>query len=149
MKILQFQGEYRWLSNFVPCKIIIKGVTYKSVEHAYMSEKSDNPEWKKICQEIEKPGEVKRRSRSIQLVDDWNNKKIKVMMDCINQKYNQEPYKSKLLATGDVFIQEGNNWHDIFWGVDLSTGEGLNVLGKMIMEKRNLLQKEMQNNYKE
>ena len=46
MDILEFQGEYRWLSNFSPCEIILDGITYKSVEHAYMSAKSENEEWK-------------------------------------------------------------------------------------------------------
>ena len=38
-KILQFQGEYRWLSNFAPVKIKLDGYTFASVEAAYMSAK--------------------------------------------------------------------------------------------------------------
>jgi predicted NAD-dependent protein-ADP-ribosyltransferase YbiA (DUF1768 family) len=41
-----------------------------------------------------------------------------------------------LLATGDAEIQEGNTHGDLYWGVDLHTGEGENVLGKLLMKVR-------------
>ena len=31
---------------------------------------------------------------------------------------------------------EGNTWHDVYWGVDLCTGEGENHLGKILMAQR-------------
>ena len=45
----EFKDEFRWLSNFIPCDIILDNITYSSVEHAYQSAKSDNPEWKEFC----------------------------------------------------------------------------------------------------
>ena len=33
----------------------------------------------------------------------------------------------------------GNNWGDLIWGVDIETGEGQNLLGKLIMEFRETL----------
>jgi ribA/ribD-fused uncharacterized protein len=134
--IKEFQGEYRWLSNFAPCKIILNGVEYKSVEHAYISEKSDDPEWKQFCVTTESPGELKKASRSIQLVVNWDTIKVDVMKTCIDQKFNQSPYKQKLIGTGNEHIQEGNMWGDTFWGVSLKTGKGQNVLGTLLMEKR-------------
>lgn len=41
-----FSGEYRWLSNFAPVKIQIGKRIFRSVEHAYQSEKSNEKEWK-------------------------------------------------------------------------------------------------------
>lgn len=70
------------------------------------------------------------------MVSNWDSLKIEVMRECINQKFNQEPYKTLLIETGDVFIQEGNFWGDTFWGVDLNTKTGENRLGEMIMEIR-------------
>jgi predicted NAD-dependent protein-ADP-ribosyltransferase YbiA (DUF1768 family) len=105
-----------------------------------MSAKSNNPNWKEICQATAKPGEVKRASKHIKLRDDWETKKIDVMWECLCQKYNQEPFKSKLMATGTKTIQEGNYWNDKFWGVCLKTGHGKNKLGRMIMKiRRDLL----------
>lgn len=139
MDILEFQGEYRWLSNFSPCEIILDGITYKSVEHAYMSAKSENEEWKLFCQTEELPGVIKKKSKNIKLIDNWDNIKVDVMQKCLVQKFNQEPYKTKLKNTGNSYIQEGNRWKDTFWGVDLNTNKGKNMLGKLIMNIREFL----------
>ena len=137
--IKEFQGKYRWLSNFAPVNIILSGIQYRSVEHAYMSEKSDELWWKYFCRDTIKPGDVKRKSKDIKLFDDWYDKRVGVMAMCIEQKYNIEPYKTNLINTGNLLIQEGNYWNDKFWGVCLKTNEGLNVLGKLIMSKREQL----------
>lgn len=133
--IKEFQKEYRWLSNFAPCTISMGGFLYPSVEHAYMSAKSNSLIWKRFCQQ-ESAGTVKRKSREIELVEDWEVLKKSVMMSCLIQKFNQEPYFSKLIETGDEYIQEGNMWGDKYWGVCLKTGVGENNLGKMIMQIR-------------
>ncbi len=149
--IEQFQGEYRWLSNFAPVKIILDGIEYASVEHAYMSAKSNGMvsyildgklyiiPWKEYCANSNNTaGQVKKASKDIELIDGWNEKKYDVMKECIKQKFNQEPYKTKLLET-TTFIQEGNTWGDVFWGVCLKTNEGENHLGKLIMSIRQYL----------
>jgi ribA/ribD-fused uncharacterized protein len=138
--IKEFQNEYRWLSNFSPCLIMLEGVKYPSVEHAYMSAKSDDVNWKMFCADSNNtPGQVKKQSKNIKLVDNWDFIKLDVMKNCLVQKYNQEPYKTKLIETGNQHIQEGNMWNDKFWGVCLKTNKGENNLGKLIMEIRNTL----------
>jgi N-glycosidase YbiA len=138
--IRKFDKAYKWLSNFAPCTIVLNGITYPSVEHAYMSAKSDDVRWYLKCTDDRiKPGTIKKLSRGILLVSNWDSLKIEVMRECLNQKFSQEPYKTLLIETGDVFIQEGNFWGDTFWGVDLETGEGENNLGKLIMKVREKL----------
>jgi len=138
--IKEFQNEYRWLSNFYPCKVIFEGVEYISVEHAYQSAKSKDSVWKKFCRDTIKPGLIKIESKKIEVDRNvWDEQKIKVMKILIDQKFNQEPFKTKLLETKDQIIQEGNRWGDTFWGVDLKTGNGKNILGKLIMKKRDQL----------
>ena len=140
--ITEFQNEYRWLSNFAPVKIKLDGLEFPSVEHAYMSAKSDDVEWKKFCSnQNNKAGDVKRQSRNITLKKDWNEIKLKVMKECVNQKFSQEPYRTKLLETGTQHIQEGNRWNDKFWGVCLKTNKGENHLGRLIMDVRSALAK--------
>ena len=139
--ITEFQNEYRWLSNFAPVKIKLDGLEFPSVEHAYMSAKSDDTEWKKFCSNPNnKAGDVKRQSRNITLKEDWNEIKLEVMANCIKQKFNIEPYRTKLLETKDKHLQEGNRWNDKFWGVCLKTNKGENNLGKLIMNVRSELQ---------
>lgn len=138
--IQEFKEEYRWLSNFAPVSIILDGVEYPTVEHAYMSAKSDDKEWKLFCSDPNnKPGAVKRKSRKIELKENWNDLKIEVMTECIRQKFSQEPYRTNLIKTYSEEIQEGNFWGDKFWGICLKTNEGENNLGKIIMEFRKTL----------
>jgi ribA/ribD-fused uncharacterized protein len=141
--IKEFQGNYRWLSNFAPVQIELNGKTYPSVEHAYMSAKSNDIIWKQFCTDSNNTaGQVKRQSRTIQLIHDWNDIKLQVMEECVKQKFNTEPYKTKLIETNDEHIQEGNNWNDKFWGICLKTNQGQNHLGKLIMSvRKELLEK--------
>lgn len=138
--IKEFQKEYRWLSNFTAVIILVHGKKYPSVEAAYMSGKSDDIKWKDFCADLKNtPGEIKRKSKTIKLISTWDEVKVPLMRHCLEQKFQKEPFRSKLITTGDQFIQEGNNWGDKFWGVDLKTGVGENILGKLIMEIRSQL----------
>lgn len=137
--IREFKDKYSWLSNFSPCFIILHGITYPSVEHAYQSEKSPDDDWKLICQ-TKRAGSVKRESKKLDIdIKEWNKIKKHVMYICLSQKFSREPFRSLLLNTGEKEIQEGNYWGDEFWGVDLKTGKGKNELGKMIMTIRDRL----------
>ncbi|MCB0705473.1 MAG: NADAR family protein [Saprospiraceae bacterium] len=133
----QFINEYRWMSNFYPCEIRYKGTLYKSVEYAYMSAKSSDKEWKKMCSDgTEKQRIIKKKSKDVDLVPNWDEIRIDVMRECLEWKFSQEPLASWLIETGDAYLEEGNNWGDHFWGVDLETGVGENNLGKLLMEIR-------------
>jgi len=151
--ILQFRGEYGYLSNFAECEIDYNGYVYPSTEHAFMAQKSDeqvlhgdHPDklkwiaWAEHCAIGGfSAGEIKRQAREVELRPDWNEVKLQVMEDVLRIKFNQEPFKSKLIATGTQEIQEGNSWGDKFWGVDLKTGVGENHLGKLLMKIRDEL----------
>jgi ribA/ribD-fused uncharacterized protein len=138
--IKEFKNEYDWLSNFFPCVICLNGRIFPSIEHAFQSEKSSDSEWKKKCQETLSPGKIKQEARKLEINrKEWDKINLKVMEICIDQKFNQEPFRTKLLETGEEEIQEGNNWNDEFWGINLKTGKGLNHLGKLIMKKRDQL----------
>jgi len=61
------------------------------------------------------------------------------MEKLVRIKFQNPEMREKLLATGDVEIEEGNTWGDTFWGVDLETGEGENRMGKILMKIRSEL----------
>ena len=137
------KDPYKWLSNMQPVDIFLKGKTYPSVEHAYMSEKSNENSWKEFCSQKEISGkQVKTYSRTIELRPDWEDVKLLVMEYCLRRKFEQEPFKSLLINTGNENIQEGNYWGDTFWGVDLKKEPniGENHLGRLIMKIRDGLQ---------
>lgn len=135
--IKEFQGKYRWLSNFWPVQIKYNNRLYSSVEHAYMSSKSHSSEWKDFCVLELDPRIVKKASNEVALRTDWEEVKENIMFELTQLKYQNTLLRKKLLKTADIHIQEGNNWNDIFWGVDIATKEGENKLGKIIMNVRN------------
>ena len=136
--ITEFRNEYGWLSNFELVEIVWESIIYPSVEHAFASAKSKEPIWKSICSDPgNSPKYIKKMGRKVDLVSNWESIKTDVMFTLLSHKFNKEPYRSKLIETGNTHIQEGNHWNDTFWGVNLKTGEGENVLGGMIMEIRN------------
>lgn len=138
--INEFRGEYDFLSNFVDCPIEMDGWVYKSVEHAYQSMKSHDKQWKTYCcDQTNSASDIKVKSKKINIRKDWDSVKYDIMKVCLIQKYNIEPFRSKLIDTGDDFIMEGNWWGDVYWGVDLKTNKGENNLGKIIMEIRDNL----------
>lgn len=140
MIIKEFQGEYRFLSNFYPAKVEFEHEIFPTVEHAYQAAKTK--EWSKrlYIREARTPGEAKRRGRSISIREDWEDIKYDVMSKLVMDKFaNNKELKQKLLNTRDSILQEGNKWGDKIWGIDLKTGKGLNLLGKILMIVRDTL----------
>ncbi len=141
--ILEFSGEHRWLSNFAKVEVVLDGVVYPTVEHAYQAAKflPGSPERDNIHWGLT-PGQAKRRARmqmtSMTLRPDWFQVQERVMRALLIQKFGEEPYRSRLIATGDAAIEEGNTWGDRFWGV--CGGVGDNRLGRLIMDIRETLQ---------
>lgn len=65
---------------------------------------------------------------------EWEDIKIKIMLELLQIKF-QNPEMLKLLkSTGDKYLVEGNDWGDIFWGID--NGVGKNMLGLALMYLR-------------
>jgi len=146
-----FREENAWLSNMTSVPILYKGHTFNSTEAAFMWEKDPNgtvetPEgvipWLQFCL-TQPPNIVKKKSREVKLREDWNDVKLKIMYDVLVIKFSQPYFMTKLLATENQNIVEGNFWNDRFWGVDVKVtpNEGENWLGRLIMDIRNKIQK--------
>ena len=135
--IKEFQGEYRWLSNMWPVCIKYKERIFYNVENAFHSEKSDSNVWKNFCANEPEGRIVKEKQYDmIELRPDWEEVKFDILLELTRIKFSQIELQRKLLSTGDKYLQEGNTWGDIFWGVDLETGEGQNNFGKILMKVR-------------
>ena len=141
--ITSFNGAYRFLSNFYPSPINIyvkcifvecRFMTFPSVEHAYQAAKTVNLFDKIEISKCKTPGETKRLGRNLKTIDNWDNLKVKIMLDLLRTKFAIPKLRQKLLDTGDRVLIEGNNWGDTFWGV--CQGEGRNELGKLLMQVR-------------
>ncbi len=70
----------------------------------------------------------------------WEDKRVKIMIDLLLQKFKIPEILLKLEDTGEKELIEGNTWNDTLWGV--SNGKGRNFLGTILMEIRRLYEKE-------
>ncbi len=131
-KITEFNGEFRWLSNFAPCEVVLDGSLYPSVENAYQAAKTLYLE-ERVQLEFCSAGEAKRLGRKLVLRPDWEMVRLDVMEGLLRQKFAHQ-YRDQLITTGGRELIEGNDRKDTFWGV--SDGEGENNLGKLIMKIR-------------
>jgi len=136
--IEEFKDEFSFLSNFATCHIVYEGIEFSSVEAAYQAAKCKYDFEKKEFANLT-ASKAKRKSKRIVVREDWEDIKIEVMEKLLIQKFNQEPFKTKLLETKNHIIQEGNNWGDVFWGVDLKTKIGKTHLGVLLMKIRDSL----------
>ena len=63
----------------------------------------------------------------------------------VRAKFSQNPdLAARLVATGTMPLEEGNDFGDTFWGVDAKTGKGENNLGRILMKIREELRKNPQ-----
>lgn len=139
-KIDQFKGKYEFLSNFYPCVIEYEGIIYPSTEHAYQASKTLNVEFRRLISEMPTPGKAKKAGKIIEVREDWNKIKYKVMYEVCSKKFQIPELRQKLLDTGSSELVEGNWWHDNTWGVcgcEKCPGVGHNFLGRVLMVIRN------------
>lgn len=137
-----FFGEYRYLSNFFPAPLLYRGLHFPSSEHAFMYAKlATDPDWQEYNHIVKLTcAKVKQWGRNVKLRPDWEQAKRLVMLHVVECKFHQNPAIAKLLKkTGDKYLEETNHWDDKIWGVDSTTGEGENALGKILMEVRTQL----------
>jgi len=133
--ITSFSRMFSFLSNFYPATVLLDGVEFPSVEHAYQAAKTHNKHWRERIREQTSPGNAKRMGRRLRVRRDWDDVKLQVMEDLLRQKFSLYPtMKSALLATGKALLIEGNNWGDVYWG--FRDGRGENHLGKLLMQIR-------------
>lgn len=135
-----FQGEYRFLSNFYPCRITFYGLTFTSVEAAFQAAKCADPQQRRMFCDLS-AADAKRLGRSVALRQDWEQRKPTIMYNLLVHKFYENPeLLGKLLATGPALLVESNTWHDNLWGnctcKRCSHIEGKNMLGRLLMEIR-------------
>lgn len=134
MKINSFQGDNYYLSNFYEAPITYQGLTYLDNEAAFQAQKTLDLSKRKEFTTMN-ASEAKKAGRQLTLRKDWEAVKVGVMRELVFAKFNQNPtLAEKLRATGEVYLEEGNDWGDRMWGT--VNGIGANLLGQILMEVR-------------
>lgn len=142
MVIDKFEGEYEFLSNFYPSRILYdkdENWYAPTVEHAFQAMKTRNMEEEIGILSAPTPGKAKRLGRICDLRPDWEEVKDDVMYRFLKEKFFNFELRYKLLATGDATLIEGTTWHDNYWGVcscEKCGGRGKNRLGELLMKLR-------------
>lgn len=142
MMINSFNGGYAYLSNFYNAPVMIDGLTYLNSEAAYQAGKT-TPEKRVMFTKLS-PDQAKKLGRAVVIQQTWDEKKADYMRRVVLAKFTQNPTLARLLLqTGDEELEEGNSWHDNFFGncycPKCKDIPGQNVLGKILMDQRKLL----------
>ena len=133
-----FFGDYKFLSNFHPCKVSVNGWTYHSSEAAYMAEKCTDPTIRAKLSTMTNPGTARKFGQTIPLREDWETYRVLAMMKVLLHKFYQNSYLAKLLLeTKNKYLEETNDWEDEFWGV--CNNVEANMLGQCLMAIRDNL----------
>lgn len=136
--ILRFQGENRYLSNFYLTDIIYKSKVYGSSEHLYQSLKMKNPDDAEKVRTAFSAGRAKTLGGSLPMRDNFDEIKFDIMYYVVKLKFTGNvDLMEKLINTGDAFLEEGNTWHDNYWGncscSKCARKPKLNNLGRILM----------------
>jgi predicted NAD-dependent protein-ADP-ribosyltransferase YbiA (DUF1768 family) len=128
-RVASFSGNYRFLSNFWPAKVVFDGVEYPSVENAYQAANTLNLE-DRVFFQTATPGQAKRKSHKLVVRTDWVDVKLSIMEDLVEQKFSDALLLEKLKSTGNRQLVEGNTWHDNF-GANVLAGSAWSVIEKV------------------
>lgn len=135
-------GEF---SNFSPHPIVVHGVEWPTSEHYFQAQKFADTEHEELIRHASTPGQAAKmgRDRNRPLRADWEEIRKDVMKLATYCKFTQHPeLRQLLLDTGDAWLVERTT-DDHYWG-DGGDGSGQNMLGRTLMDIRNLLKQEQQ-----
>lgn len=141
-----FRGAFRFLSNPFECPVRGPDLhLYPSVEYGFQALKTIDEDQRIWVASAPTWQEAKSRGQLVTLRPGWNEHvRYTVMEQLIAAKFDpvdQPEMATRLVATGDATLIEGNNWHDNVWGVcscSRTTCQrwGINLLGWMLMRQR-------------
>lgn len=119
-------------------------IIYDRVENAYHAAKSLDFNVRRQFIHVS-ASQAKKLGREIECRSDWEKVKLTVMEILVREKFLYRKSLALLLASGNTVIEEGNMWHDNYWGIcrcsKCANKEAYNHLGKLLMKIR----AEMQN----
>jgi len=134
--MMVFRGAFDFLSNFYPARVEVGGIRYQNAEAAFQAQKRTDAADRGAFAGLDAV-KAKRKGRQVKLRSDWDAVRLSVMENVVRAKFLQNPdLAARLVATGTMPLEEGNDFGDTFWGVDAKTGRGENNLGKILMKIR-------------
>jgi N-glycosidase YbiA len=136
------EKPYGCFSNFSPHGFELDGVRWPTSEHYFQAQKFAGMPHVEEIRQARSPMIAARmgRARARPLRPDWNGVKDDVMREAVRRKFEANPdICDILLLTGDEQIVEQTT-RDYYWGCG-TDGTGKNMLGKILMEVRDILRR--------
>lgn len=136
----KMKDEYGCFSNFAEYGFVEDRKHYKTSEHYFQAKKfvGTDAEQEVINAKSPMKAAIIGRDRNNPLRSDWEEVKDEVMRQAILLKFTQnEDIKKVLLDTGNEELVEKTT-DDYYWGCG-SDGSGKNMLGKILVEVREIL----------
>ena len=137
------KGEFGCFSNFSRHSIELKDETWETSEHYFQAQKFAGTHHESDVRKAKGPGAAAAmgRDKQLPLRADWEKVKDDVMREAVMAKFTQrKDLKEILLSTNDAILVEHTE-NDSYWG-DGGNGTGKNMLGKILMEVREILRNE-------
>lgn len=127
-------------TNFYPVPVILQNRKWPTTEHFFQAQKFNDERTQEHVRKLKTPREAFTFSRQSgqPIRSDWDKVKVDVMHDAVYAKFSQNyRLKQLLLLTGGATLVE-HTANDSFWG-DGGNGSGKNMLGKVLMDVREIL----------
>lgn len=140
VEIIAFKNNYAFLGNDYPALTVYDEIAYPSAEAAFQASKSDDPAERRRFSTL-KPDSAKQKGSRIEPWPGWEEARPEIMRAILRAKFSHNPeLMTNLMATGDCRLLNGTK-KDKYWGINLITWEGENLLGKLLMELRETVAK--------
>ena len=136
--------DYGCFSNFAHYGFELDGRWWMTSEHYFQAQKFCGTMYEEIVRKANNPMKAAElgRKRDLPLRKDWEYVKDEMMRKAVYAKFSQnKDIKEILLNTYPERIVE-NTLNDYYWGCG-ADGSGKNMLGKILMEVREVLRKEI------
>ena len=140
IKFLKIREPYGFLSNFWPSKIIYDDREWATSEHLYQAMKHLGSSYEEDVRKASSAWVAMKMGRDTEHPprENWESIKDDVMRHVLALKFSQsESLTVQLLATNDIVLVE-HGYHDKYWA-DGGDGSGLNRLGEILMEVREVI----------
>ena len=141
IKFYSVRGNYGEFSSFYGgASFVLKGKKWSTREHYFQAQKFPGTRYESEIRQAKGPMEAatQGRDKSKPLRKDWESVKFSIMKEAILAQCLQNKDFAKLLIdTGEAVLIEHTE-KDAIWG-DGGNGKGKNLLGKALMEIRDLL----------
>jgi predicted NAD-dependent protein-ADP-ribosyltransferase YbiA (DUF1768 family) len=119
-----------YLSNDVPTEVVVKGIEYRSVTHAYWSVSTSDPAMAERIRLAPRATDATQLGIEATRKTGWSGVRLAVMTDLVRAKFDQHPeLAERLLATGEARIRSPFSSSGSYWQAG---AQGRNWLGRIL-----------------